>query len=144
MQIYSPSAECPYESIVIKIKLSPNELITVHLPVVVRPYQHTVEVFGGFFCCNDAFFIFLWVWELFSSDWVRSLSFSLIFCRNILYFGDYCRATRISSWYQFLNLLTKRSKTFVKITKKYTWAPQTMHNTPVMNILKSYFYIILF
>ena len=23
---------------------------------------------------------------------------------------------------------------------KYTWAPQTVHNTPVMNILKSYFY----
>ena len=27
---------------------------------------------------------------------------------------------------------------------KYTWAPQTVHNTPVMNILKGYFYIILF
>ena len=27
---------------------------------------------------------------------------------------------------------------------KYTWAPQTVHNTPVMNILKSYYYIILF
>ena len=27
---------------------------------------------------------------------------------------------------------------------KYTWAPQTVHNTPVMNILKGYFYIIFF
>ena len=27
---------------------------------------------------------------------------------------------------------------------KYTWAPQTVHNTPVMNILKGYFYWILF
>ena len=27
---------------------------------------------------------------------------------------------------------------------KYTRAPQTVHNTPVMNILKGYFYIILF
>ena len=27
---------------------------------------------------------------------------------------------------------------------KYTWAPQTVHNTPVMNILKGYFYLILF
>ena len=28
--------------------------------------------------------------------------------------------------------------------KKYTWEPQTVHNTPVMNILKGYFYVILF
>ena len=28
--------------------------------------------------------------------------------------------------------------------RKYTWAPQTVHNTPVMNILKGYFYIRLF
>ena len=27
---------------------------------------------------------------------------------------------------------------------KYTWAPQTVHNTPVMNIFKGYFYIRLF
>ena len=27
---------------------------------------------------------------------------------------------------------------------KYTWSPQTVHNTPVMNILKGYFYLILF
>ena len=27
---------------------------------------------------------------------------------------------------------------------KYTWAPQTVHNTPVMKILKGFFYIILF
>ena len=27
---------------------------------------------------------------------------------------------------------------------KYTWATQTVHNTPVMNILKGYYYIILF
>ena len=27
---------------------------------------------------------------------------------------------------------------------KYTWAPQTVHNTAVMNILKGYFYIRLF
>ena len=27
---------------------------------------------------------------------------------------------------------------------KYTWAPQTVHNTPIMNILKGYFYIRLF
>ena len=27
---------------------------------------------------------------------------------------------------------------------KYTWAPQTLHNTPVVNILKDYFCIILF
>ena len=27
---------------------------------------------------------------------------------------------------------------------KYTWAPQKVHNTPVMNILKGYFYMILF
>ena len=27
---------------------------------------------------------------------------------------------------------------------KYTWAPQTVHNTPVMNILKGYFYIGIF
>ena len=27
---------------------------------------------------------------------------------------------------------------------KYTWAPQTVHNTPVMNFLKGYFCIILF
>ena len=27
---------------------------------------------------------------------------------------------------------------------EYTWAPQTVHNTPVMNILKGYFYMILF
>ena len=32
---------------------------------------------------------------------------------------------------------------FVSITK-YTWAPQTVHNTPVMNILKGYFCIKLF
>ena len=30
------------------------------------------------------------------------------------------------------------------IRYKYTWAPQTVHNTPVMNILKAYFYLILF
>ena len=29
-------------------------------------------------------------------------------------------------------------------TNKYTWAPLTVHNTPVMTILKGYFYIILF
>ena len=28
--------------------------------------------------------------------------------------------------------------------QKYTWAPQTVHNTPVMDILKGYFYLILF
>ena len=36
---------------------------------------------------------------------------------------------------------------FVKLTLtggKYTRAPQTVHNTPVMNIVKGYFYIILF
>ena len=27
---------------------------------------------------------------------------------------------------------------------KYTWAPQTVHNTPVMNILKGYFCVTLF
>ena len=29
---------------------------------------------------------------------------------------------------------------FTPISLKYTRAPQTMHNTPVMNILKGYFY----
>ena len=32
----------------------------------------------------------------------------------------------------------------VKNNAKYTRAPQTVHNTPVMNILKGYFYVILF
>ena len=27
---------------------------------------------------------------------------------------------------------------------KSTWAPQTVHNMPVMNILKGFFYMILF
>ena len=27
---------------------------------------------------------------------------------------------------------------------KYTWAPQTVYNTPVMNILKGYFCVTLF
>ena len=32
----------------------------------------------------------------------------------------------------------------IAINTKYTLAPQTVHNTPVMNILKGYYYIILF
>ena len=36
------------------------------------------------------------------------------------------------------------TKQRVHFKKKYTWAPKTVHNTPVMNILKGYFYLILF
>ena len=38
---------------------------------------------------------------------------------------------------------TKSMPRYVSENKKYTWAPQTVHNTPVMNILKGYYYIIL-
>ena len=38
----------------------------------------------------------------------------------------------------FLIIITYAGKS------KYTWAQQTVHNTPVMNILKGYYYIILF
>ena len=39
------------------------------------------------------------------------------------------------------SLMTKSPSSTEK--SKYTWAPQTLHNTPVVNILKGYFCIIL-
>ena len=44
----------------------------------------------------------------------------------------------------FFSIRLSLFSTFVTVeTEKYTWA-QTVHNTPVMNILKCYFYITLF
>ena len=43
----------------------------------------------------------------------------------------------------FLDFIIQLFEIYVDIIK-YTWAPQTVHNTPVMNILKGYFYWILF
>ena len=48
---------------------------------------------------------------------------------------------------EFLPNLEIRIFSFMQVfivSMKYTWAPQTVHNTPVMNILKGYYYIILF
>ena len=47
----------------------------------------------------------------------------------------------------FLSWLDSLGVALVSVSdfnSKYTWAPQTVHNTPVMNILKGYFYWILF
>ena len=49
-----------------------------------------------------------------------------------------------------LSVIAKSIKRIQSVTKywlqnkgRYTWAPQTVHNTPVKNILKGHFYIIL-
>ena len=41
-------------------------------------------------------------------------------------------------------VVIKTHKIIILINSKYTWALQTVNNTPVMNILKGYFYLILF
>ena len=76
-----------------------------------------------------------------------------VWCGEIMYFISFHKAILEIHWLYFLvtihliwiiNLLVStllfltEIYIFFIITIKYTWAPQTVHNTPVMNILKGY------
>ena len=62
-----------------------------------------------------------------------------VMCKITAQYVRACRRKLRKTMYSLYSKFQKRHNSF-----KYTWAPQTVHNTPVMNILKGYFHLLFY